>query len=425
MSRRPLIGTFRPPGDKSVSHRVALFSLLSEGSCSVGNYSHCADCASTLAAVALLGGGVAGEGGALRLRGAGGRLVAEADIDCGNSGTTMRMLQGILAGRRGVYRLRGDESLSRRPMERVAAPLRRMGAGVETTDGHAPVIVRGGPLTAIDYALPVASAQLKSALLLAGIQAAGTTRLREPAPSRDHSERLLTAWGARLWRDEQGALCIAPGALRMESLVAIPGDTSGAAFFACGAALVPGSDVVARDVLLNPSRTGWLEVLRRMGAAVECQAASEHPEPMGTIHVVHRGTLRGTEVPAGEIPNLVDEVPILAVAATQAVGTTVFREAAELRVKECDRLAAMEKELTRLGADIEVRGDTLVVRGPTPLRAPAEACESYGDHRIAMALRIASLLCDAPVEIRDEACAAVSYPNFAQTLTGLLAQEDP
>jgi 3-phosphoshikimate 1-carboxyvinyltransferase len=280
------------------------------------------------------------------------------------------------------------------------------------------VNVRGTRLKAIDYALPVASAQLKSALLLAGLQADGPSRIREPAASRDHSERLLRAWGADL-RQEGNAVLITPGRLALPASFTVPGDASGAAFFICGAVIAPDSDVTGTEVLLNASRLGWVDVLRRMGATVDTRIESESPEPMGNVHASYVSALRACEVTAAEIPNVVDEIPILAVVATQARGTTVFRACSELRVKECDRLAAIVAELGRFGADVQVEGDDLFVRGPTRLKAPAEACESYGDHRIAMSCRIASLLCENGVTIRDEACAAVSYPNFAQTFAAL------
>ena len=421
MAHTALRGTFRPPGDKSVSHRVALFSLLAEGCCEVRAYSDCEDCASSLRAVQQLGGGVQQTANGLQIRGVAGRLATAADIDCGNSGSTIRMLQGILAAQPDdSYRLDGDASLRRRPMERVALPLRQMGADIRTADGHAPVAVRGARLHGIDYALPVASAQLKSAVLLAGLQASGTTCVREPAPSRDHSERMLRAWGAEV-RQEGNRVLVTPGRLTMPATFVVPGDASGAAFFICGAVIAAGSEVTGTEVLLNPSRIGWIEVLRRMGAAITCQVQADVPEPMGTIQAASAGSLRACEVTAAEIPNVVDEVPILAVVATQARGTTVFRQAGELRVKECDRLAAIETELTRFGAAVRVEGDDLVIRGPTRLKAPSGTCESYGDHRIAMSLRVAALLCAEPVAIRDEGCAAVSYPQFARTFAALTA----
>ncbi len=419
-----LNGSFRPPGDKSISHRVALFSLLATGSCEVRAYSDCQDCASTLRVVGQLGGKVHSQGGRLVIGGAAGAVAPQAHLDCENSGTTIRMLQGILAGRPGLYTLDGDASLRRRPMERVAIPLRLMGAAIETTAGRAPVTVRGACLKAIDYTLPVASAQLKSALLLAGLQAAGPCRISEPAASRDHSERLLRAWGADL-RQDGNTVTIVPGGLVLPPVFTVPGDASGAAFFICGAAIVPGSDVTGTEVLLNVSRLGWIEVLRRLGATVETRIESESAEPMGTVRAAYAEGLRACEVTAAEIPNVVDEIPILAVVATQARGTTVFRACGELRVKECDRLEAIVTELGRFGAEARVVGDDLFVRGPTRLKTPTTPCESYGDHRIAMSCRIAALLCDGPVTIRDEGCAAVSYPEFARTFAALSRPLNP
>ena len=414
-----LRGSFQPPGDKSISHRIALLALLARGECRVENFSPCADCAASLAALRGLGGGVEEEGEALAIRGAGGKLVPEAEMDCGNSGTTMRLLCGVLAGVEGEYTLDGDESLRRRPMARVARPLRLMGAQVKTRDGRPPLAVRGGGLQGIDYHLPVASAQLKSALLLAGLQAEGETVIHEPAPSRDHSERLLRLMGADLqggegvWRVRRSRLVL-PGSFR------VPGDASSAAFFLCAAAILPGSRLSAGGVLLNPTRTGFLSVLERMGARLEVQRQGEQPEPWGRVTVEHGPELTACRVAAEEIPLLVDEVPILALVATQARGTTVFEGVGELRVKESDRVAALLSQLGALGARLTVRGEDLLVHGPTVLAAPAEL-ESFGDHRIAMTLRLACLLAGGESRIRGEECTAISYPGFHRQLEELLS----
>jgi 3-phosphoshikimate 1-carboxyvinyltransferase len=425
MSGMGLKGSFTPPGDKSISHRVGLFSLLARGGCLVENYSPCADCASTLAAVKLLGGQADFNGQGLMLTGIDGRLKSQAqahNVDCGNSGTTMRLLMGLLAGSPGPYVLDGDASLRRRPMERVATPLRLMGAAVDCTEGKPPVSIAGGGLTGITYDLPVASAQLKSALLLAGVRAAGETAVSEPAQSRDHTELLLKALGADI-RREGGYWRVRRSALTLPDRLRVPGDASSAAFFLCAAAVMPASDVIAEGVLLNPTRTGFLEVLRRMGAQVEVIEQGREPEPWGRVRVVHGPELKGCEISGREIPLLVDEVPILALTASQAQGTTVFKDAGELRIKETDRLAAVAGQLGAMGADITVQGDNLVIVGPTPLRA-APGLDSLGDHRIAMTLRLALGLAlglagaDAP--IADEGCAAVSYPGFSRDLGMLL-----
>lgn len=415
-----LCGEFAPPGDKSFSHRVALFSLLADGRALVTGYSPGEDCRASLAAVQMLGGVVEHTPRGLVLGGLAGRLRPRAAIDCMNSGTTMRLMMGILAGRPGEYTLDGDGSLRRRPMERVAGPLRAMGGRVETSGGRPPVLVHGGPLAGIDYRLPVASAQLKSALLLAGLQAEGVTRLWEPAPSRDHTERLLAAWGGDLTA-EDGGLAVRPSSLMLPRAVTVPGDPSSAAFFLSAAAIFPGSRVVARRTMLNPTRTGFLEVLRRMGAQVDISPEEQEPEPWGSVCVTHGPALTGCEVSAREIPLLVDEVPILALAASQASGRTVFRQVGELRIKETDRVAAVIEELGKLGASIRDQGDDLVVEGPTPLGPPTAPLDSRGDHRMAMTLTLAAMLAGAPPRVAEASCMAVSYPGFESTLGMLVS----
>ncbi|MFH1061196.1 MAG: 3-phosphoshikimate 1-carboxyvinyltransferase [Pseudomonadota bacterium] len=414
-----LKGSFSPPGDKSISHRVGLFALLAAGVCRVENYSPCADCASTLGAFTALGGRVQADNGAMVLGGREGRLTPAAKVDCGNSGTTMRLLMGVLAGRPGRYELDGDASLRRRPMERVAAPLRLMGANVTTSEGRPPLTVEGGALNGLDYALPVASAQLKSALLLAGVQAAGPTIIHEPSPSRDHSERLLARCGARI-ATGRGWVRVEPSALTLPENLRVPGDASSAAFFLCAAALMPGSDVIAEGVLLNPTRTGFLDVLGRMGADLTVEPQGDQPEEWGRVRMAHGPRLTATTISAAEVPGLVDEVPILALAASQAQGVTVFQGVGELRIKESDRLAAITSQLNAMGARLTATGDELRVEGPTPLRAPA-ALESFGDHRIAMTLRLAACLAGGDPVIADEDCAAISYPGFAADLRALTA----
>ncbi len=412
-----LRGTFKPPGDKSISHRLALMSLLAEGRMELTNFSPCADVGSSLEAVETLGVRVGREGEKVVITGAGGEIAPRAEIDCGNSGTTMRLLMGLLAGRAGRYVLDGDESLRRRPMERVAEPLRRMGAQVACREGKAPVEIEGRALTGLDCRLPVASAQLKSALLLAGLQAEGRTRVREPNPSRDHTERLVRLFGGRI-ETEAGAIAVERSKLRLPESFAVPGDASSAAFFLTAAALVPGSEVTAEGVLLNPTRIGFLAVLRRLGVEVEVEVQGETPEPWGRIRVRHTPGLRGGRIEAEEVPLLVDEVPILALAASQAEGETVFEGVAELRLKESDRLAAIAGQLGRLGARITTETDRLVIQGPTPLTVPA-GLDSLGDHRIAMTLRLALLLAGGECPIEGEDCAAVSYPGFHEELRRL------
>ncbi|MBW2618944.1 MAG: 3-phosphoshikimate 1-carboxyvinyltransferase, partial [Deltaproteobacteria bacterium] len=353
------------------------------------------------------------------IQGCGEEFADLAAIDCGNSGTTMRLLMGILAGRPGEYTLDGDESLRGRPMERVAEPLRLMGATIKCSSGKCPVKISGGSLRGIDYDLPVASAQLKSAVLLAGLQAEGRTTLKEPALSRDHTERLLELMGGqvsrsgRLWRVERSRLSLPASHL-------VPGDISSAAFFLCAAAIIPGSQVRAEGVLLNPTRTGFLKVLRRMGAKVELEVQDKRPEPVGRVRVAYSPHLTGCQITPAEIPLLVDEVPILSLVATQAQGVTVFQGVGELRLKESDRLAALASQLGLLGAKVTAEADRLVVEGPTPLKG-APRLDSFADHRLAMTLRLASLMAGTETEIEGEASTAVSYPGFHDDLKRLSA----
>ncbi|MBI5571625.1 MAG: 3-phosphoshikimate 1-carboxyvinyltransferase [Desulfomonile tiedjei] len=409
-----LKGAFHPPGDKSISHRIALMALLASGECSVTNFSPCADVGSSLDAVKLIGVGARVDENGLTVNGAAGNISKSARIDCGNSGTTTRLLMGILAGRQGDFVLDGDASLRKRPMERVAIPLRAMGAVIDCTEGRLPVTVSGGALQGIEYDLPVASAQLKSAVLLAGIQGAGVTSVREPSASRDHTERLLQSWGARI-SHVSGRLLVENSALSLPPSLYVPGDASSAAFFLCAAAIIPGSEVTAEQMLLNPTRTGFLEVLKRMGAQIEVQLQGTEPEPRGSVTVRFTPNLAACRVSPGEIPALVDEVPILALVATQSRGTTVLEGVGELRLKESDRLAAVASQLGLMGARITVDGDVLIVEGPSTLKAP-ELLQSYSDHRIAMTLRLAALMVGADPVIEGEESTAISYPGFHDTL---------
>ena len=419
-----LQGTFSPPGDKSISHRVVLFSLLAPGRMEVEGLPLGQDVQTSLRAVESLGGRVAAAKGRTLIQGPGPGTTDRISLDCGNSGTTMRLLMGLLAGRPGEYILDGDASLRRRPMERIAEPLRLMGAEISCTEGGCPIRITGRPLQGISYTLPVASAQLKSAVLLAGLQAQGMTRIKEPAPSRDHTENLIRDWGGYLKTDPDG-MRMEPWALNPPSRIRIPGDISSAAFFLCAAAILPGSRVMAQGVLLNPTRTGFLKILERMGADLKIEIKGETPEPWGYITVCYRGPLSGCRVAPKEIPGLIDEVPILALAATQAQGETVFRNIRELRIKESDRAAALAGQLGSMGAKVKIQGDDLIVNGPTALK-PAPGLDSLGDHRMAMCLRLALVLAgadrpSAETAIAGEECAAISYPGFREDLKRLLS----
>ena len=418
--RGGLAGTVSVPGDKSIAHRALLLGALAEGTTAITGVPDGADVAATLGALGLLGAAVGRDGDVVRVTGAGAALgrAEPVAIDCGNSGTTMRLLAGLAAGGPGPVTLDGDASLRRRPMERVAVPLRRMGAEVETTDGHAPLRVRPGrPLRGVDVTLPVASAQVKSAVLLAGLRARGTTRVTEPLASRDHTERLLVHFGATLARD--GTTVTLAGGQRLRgAMVAVPGDLSSAAFLIVAALLVPGSTLRIADVGINPTRTGALAILRRMGAPITIEAPREVAgEPRADL-VVRAARLRGTTIPAAEVPAAIDELPVLAVAAALAEGTTTLVGAEELRVKESDRLAALAA-LARLGARIEVRPDGFCIHGSAGRPLRGGRVEAHGDHRIAMAFAVAGLAAVDGVEIADPACVGVSFPGFFATLAAV------
>jgi 3-phosphoshikimate 1-carboxyvinyltransferase len=412
-----LSGTVEVPADKSIAHRALMFAGMAGGASRISGRISGEDVASTRRCMESLGAEVAEEApGVLVVRGTGWKVPGSADLYCGNSGTTMRLLSGALSGRPGAFTLSGDASLSRRPMRRVAKPLRQMGAVVETDRlGRPPITVRGGALRPITYSPPVASAQVKSAVLLAGMQAEGTTTVREPAPSRDHTERLLQWLGCGVKLGE-GRVSITGGdeLFRLDGFrIEVPGDLSSAAFWLVAAILAPAGKLEVRGVGLNPGRTGILEVLEAMGADLQVSPSGEEPEPAGTV-VARPSPLRATAIEGPMIPRAVDELPLLALAATQAEGTTVIRDAADLRVKETDRIAVLSRGLRTLGASVEDRPDGVVVDGPTPLTGGV--VDAGGDHRMAMTFAVAGLIASEPVTVRGWEAAAVSYPGFAEEL---------
>ncbi len=421
---RRLRGRVAVPGDKSISHRAALLAGLAEGTTGISGFLEAEDCLRTLRAVERLGAEVERKGpGEYRVTGAGGRWTEPADVvDCGNSGTTARLLLGALAGQPFWTFLTGDDSLRRRPMARVTEPLRRMGATIvgRAGGGRLPLAIQGAPrLAAIAYELPVASAQVKSAILLAGLGADGPVSVTEPAASRDHSERMLRQFGARVER-RGPTVTVWPGPLAATA-VAVPGDISSAAFLLVAGAIVPDGQVTVAGVGLNPTRTGLLEVLQAMGArlAIAGSAPGPEQEPAGDVTVAG-GALRGATVGGALIPRLIDEVPALAVAAALAEGRTEVRDAAELRVKESDRVAALARELARMGARITERPDGLTIEGPCRLRGGE--VDSGGDHRMAMALAVAGLVADGPTVVEDAGCIATSFPQFADLVNALAGE---
>lgn len=421
----PLRGSLSVPGDKSISHRALLLGALAGGKSRVTGFLNSADCQATLNVVRALGTDVH-EVSLTELivhgNGLDGWREAAGVLDCGGSGTTMRLLAGLLAGQPFMSILAGNAALSRRPMERVAVPLRRMGATVLGRQGGKlpPLVVNGGCLHGIDYTMPVASAQVKSSILLAGLYAEGATTVHEPAPSRDHSERMLRALGVAV-HGEGTTITIEPPAQPLAPLdIAVPGDISSAAFLLVAACIVPGSDVNVTGCGVNPTRTGILDALQRMGAAVTlADRRSAGSEPVADIRA-QDSALRATTIGGAEIPRLIDEAPILAVAATQAQGVTVVRDAAELRVKESDRISALAAELRKLGAHIEEMADGFAVEGPTPLTGAH--VDSRRDHRLAMALAVAALIAGGETVIDNAECIADSYPGFETTLARLGAR---
>jgi 3-phosphoshikimate 1-carboxyvinyltransferase len=426
----PLRGSLRPPADKSISHRAALIAAMAEGETRIEGYLDAADTNSTLAAVARLG-AVESPGSALVIRGVGLRGPRPASIDVGNAGTLLRLLPGWLAGQEGGrWTLDGDDSIRQRPVDRIAVPLREMGADLGCREERLPPLeIRGMPLRGIEYELPVASAQIKSCLLFAGLLAEGETRIVEPLPTRDHSERMLAAAGADVRREgrSDGGADAAPSGctvaiqpaerLEVERIV-IPADLSSAAFFIVAGLLIRGSEVLVEGVGLNPTRTGLLAILERMGARIEiAPRAEEGGEPIGDLRV-SVSELQATEVGDAEVPLAIDELPLVALAACFAEGTTTIRDAAELRRKESDRIATVSDALNALGGRVEPTEDGMVIEGTGGLRGGA--VDSHGDHRIAMFGAIAGLASREGVEVAGMDAAAVSYPGFEVDLASLL-----
>ena len=412
-----LEGHVAVPGDKSISHRAVLVGALCEGDVRVLGFGRSADTEATIAAVRALGVEVVdADIDALRVCGVGLRGLTQpaGELDCANAGTLMRLVAGILAGQHGRFELVGDESLSARPMERVAEPLRRMGARVETTEGHAPISIEGAELRAIHYELPVPSAQVKSAVLLAGVLATGTTTVVEPLPTRDHTERLLERAGARVARRPGSVSVETADVLRLAELE-IPGDFSSAAPFLVAAAIVPGSTLTVHGVGLNPRRTGLFDVLERMGARISVY--NRRPlggEPAGDVEI-RASELVAATVSRDDVPSLIDELPLLALAACHARGVTVVRGAAELRAKETDRIAGVVEELRRIGAHIRETRDGFRIRG-VPTRLRGGVVESRGDHRLAMLGAIAGVSSREGVELRGADAVEVSFPGFFEVL---------
>ena len=436
----PLRGELSVPGDKSISHRAVMLGSLAKGTTEIRGFLSGADCLSTISCFRALGVRILQEKGHVTVYGRGlrGLRKPEAVLDCGNSGTTMRLISGILAAQPFDTVLTGDASIQKRPMDRIITPLSMMGAEIRSIPGNgcAPLSINGQqlsgrnaslagnscPLRGISYESPVASAQVKSAVLLAGLFAEGKTSVTEPFLSRDHTERILRAFGAEVHSgiapDSRPAATVFPAEELSASAISIPGDISSAAFFLCGALMVPGSDLILRNVGINPTRSGILDVVAAMGGSVEILSGNhaDDAEPAADLHI-RASRLHGTEIGGSLIPRLIDELPVIAAMACAAEGTTVIRDARELKIKESDRIRAMAEGLSRMGAAVTETPDGLIIEGGRPLKG-AEI-DSRGDHRVAMAFSILSLIADGPVTISHPECVSVSAPDFYRDLKNI------
>ncbi|MFZ0199097.1 MAG: 3-phosphoshikimate 1-carboxyvinyltransferase [Candidatus Sulfotelmatobacter sp.] len=420
---RNVRGSVSLPGDKSISHRYAMLAAIAEGPSRLENYSTGADCASTLGCLRSLGvkwerRDKEGADNIIEVQGSGLSLTAPKEaLDCGNSGSTIRMLSGIAAGQRFSSEMAGDESLSRRPMERVITPLTAMGAEIRSQNGRPPLHIRGGNLKAITYRMPVASAQVKTCLLFAGLLADGETQIEEPLRTRDHGEVALRAFGAHL--DRKGNEVRIRGGQSLRGIEArVPGDLSSAAFFLCAAALLPGSQLTVANLLMNPTRARLLDILMQMGLRISVTQLEEiHGELVGTLQV-EGGHMKGASIAGADTAALIDEIPVLAAIAPYTEQGIEVRDAKELRVKESDRIASIAINLRAMGAKVEEREDGLKIPGEQTLHGAD--LESFGDHRIAMAFSIAALRAEGETLIHGSQCAAISYPQFFTMLESLV-----
>lgn len=418
-TKKGLNGTLTVPADKSISHRSIMFGAISEGTTRIHNFLRAEDCLSTIAVFKALGVSITEDQRDIIVEGKGIEALTTANqlLDAGNSGTTMRLVLGILAGRPFTSEIAGDASLNRRPMERVMGPLRQMGAQIQGTKGgeFPPIQIHGQKLSGITYEMPIASAQVKSAILFAALQAEGTTTIIEKEKSRNHTEEMIKQFGGEINIDDR-TITLTGGQHLVGQEVIVPGDISSAAFYLVAASILPESQLLLKQVGVNPTRTGILDVLLEMGA--EIQQTNVDSQNQAADLAVKTAHLQACEIGGEIIPRLIDELPILALAATQANGTTIIRDAQELKVKETNRIDATAQELNKLGAKIEATDDGLIIHGPTPLHGGA--VDSHGDHRIGMMLQIAALLTDEVVELNNPEAINISYPNFFTDVAQLI-----
>ena len=416
----PLRGEISVPGDKSISHRAVMFGALANGTTEITHFLQGADCLSTIDCFRRMGIDIENTPSRILIHGKGlrGLSAPSSALDVGNSGTTLRLISGILSGQDFKVLLDGDASIRRRPMKRIMTPLSMMGAGIESLKGNgcAPLSIAGRPLHAIHYQSPVASAQVKSCVLLAGLYADGTTRVTEPALSRNHTELMLHFFGAQVLSEGTTA-SIQPSPTLEGRFIQVPGDISSAAYFIAAALLIPGSEVLIRNVGVNPTRDGILRVCQAMGADItRLNERSDSGEPTADLLVRH-SSLRGTVIEGDLIPTLIDELPVIAVMAALAKGTTVIRDAAELKVKESDRIQVMTENLIRMGARVEATEDGMIIHGGSSLQGAI--IDSHQDHRVAMSFAVAALAAEGETEIRDADCVSISYPEFYQDMASL------
>lgn len=416
----PLRGEISVPGDKSISHRAVMFGALANGTTEITHFLQGADCLSTIDCFRRMGIDIENTPSRILIHGKGlrGLSAPSSALDVGNSGTTLRLISGILSGQDFKVLLDGDASIRRRPMKRIMTPLSMMGAKIGSLKGNgcAPLHIKGQALHAIHYQSPVASAQVKSCVLLAGLYADGTTRVTEPALSRNHTELMLHFFGAQV-HSEGTTASIQPSPALEGRFIQVPGDISSAAYFIAAALLIPGSEVLIRNVGVNPTRDGILRVCQAMGADItRLNEKSDSGEPTADLLVRH-SSLKGTVIEGDLIPTLIDELPVIAVMAALAKGTTVIRDAAELKVKESDRIQVMTENLTRMGARVEATEDGMIIHGGSSLQGAI--IDSHQDHRVAMSFAVAALAAEGETEIRDAECVSISYPGFYQDLASL------
>ncbi|MBH0167947.1 MULTISPECIES: 3-phosphoshikimate 1-carboxyvinyltransferase [Fictibacillus] len=415
-----LKGSIKVPGDKSISHRAVMFGSIAEGTTTIDGFLTGEDCLSTISCFKKLGVTIQQEDEKVTVEGKGiaGLTPPSEDLYVGNSGTTIRLMLGILANTPFESTLTGDESIAKRPMNRVTKPLKEMGAAIDGNDSgnKVPLHIKGGETRGIHYTSPIASAQVKSAIILAGLDGEGTTSVEEPFKSRDHTERMLKAFGVEVESDDL-TVSVAGGQKLKGTHIEVPGDISSAAFFLVAGAIVPNSEITLRKVGLNPTRTGILDVLKEMGADLTYQNINETAsEPFGDL-IIKSSDLKGTVIQGDLIPRLIDEIPIIALAATQAEGKTIIKDAHELRVKETDRIETVVNELKKMGADIEATEDGMIIQGKSSLRGAS--VQSYGDHRIGMMLSVAACIAEGETTLTNSEAIAVSYPSFFEQLNVL------